>query len=54
MDKDIPSDELMGVCEINEQDLIAALLAQNVYQLNVAEQTKNQLLFLGISVVPDE
>lgn len=54
MDKDIPSDELMGVCEINDRDLIEALQAQQVHQVNVADQTKNQILFLGISVVPEE
>jgi hypothetical protein len=43
-------DEPIGVAEINMKDLVTALEAQKIYQVQVADQTQNQLLFLGIEV----
>jgi hypothetical protein len=49
-DKDLVKNDDIGVAEINHADLVAALRAQKIYQVKVAEQTQNQLLFVGISV----
>jgi hypothetical protein len=46
--------EPMGVAEINATDLYEALKAQKVYQVKVADQTQNQVLFVGIEVRKDE
>jgi hypothetical protein len=51
VDDDNPlPDDAMGVCEIGYEELALALSAQQVHHVNVAEQTRNQVLFVGISV----
>ncbi len=52
-DEDLFNDDPIGTAEINYEDIVAALQAGEVYQVNVANQTQNQLLFVGISVVPE-
>ena len=53
IDEDLWEDDPIGVAEINYDDVVAALEAGEVYQVKVAEQTQNQLLFVGISVMPE-
>lgn len=54
VDDDEPlDDDQMGIFEINYQDLVAALEAQQVHHVNVAEQTNRQILFVGIAVMPE-
>ena len=43
----------IGVAEINYEDVVAALESEQVYQVKVADQTDNQLLFVGISVTAE-
>lgn len=51
VDDDNPlPDDAMGVCEIGYGELVAALQSQQVHHVNVAEQTRSQVLFVGISV----
>jgi len=52
-DADVDANDPIGLCELNYMDLAAALQAQQVHHVNVAEQTHKQLLFMGISVIPD-
>jgi hypothetical protein len=49
-DEDVAYDDPIGVAEINGSDIAAAWAAQKVYQVRVAEQTSNQILYIGISV----
>ncbi len=49
-DDDIGSDDPIGTAELNYEDLIAALQGERVTQIRVAEQTRGQLLYVGISV----
>lgn len=51
-DDPMPNDPI-GECELRYQDLVEALEAQQVHHVNVAEQTNNQLLFVGIRVIPE-
>jgi len=44
----------IGVAEINSDDLKKALDSQKIYQLNVSDQTQNQLLFIAIEVRAQE
>ena len=44
--------EPIGVAIINSKDLRKALEDQKIYQVPVADQTSNQLLFIGIDVRP--
>jgi hypothetical protein len=54
VDDDEPlDDDQMGIFEINYKDFVAALEAQQVHHVNVAEQTNRQILFVGIAVVPE-
>jgi len=50
IDKDIAQDDPIGTVEINDRDLRAALEAEKVYQVKVADQSQNQVLFIGLSV----
>jgi len=49
-DEDLVNDDDMGVAEINAADVAAAWAAKKIYQVRVAEQTANQILYVGISV----
>jgi hypothetical protein len=40
----------IGVAVINFQDIQKALEEQKIYQVPVADQTENQILFIGIEV----
>jgi hypothetical protein len=51
-DADLSNDDGIGVAEIPHDEIVAALTGQTIRQVNVATQTQNQLLFVGISVVP--
>lgn len=46
----VGSDDPIGTAELVYEDLVAALSAEQVTQIRVAEQTHNQLLYIGISV----
>lgn len=45
--------EQIGIAEIGYPQLLAAQRAGNIYQVPVADQTHNQLLFVGIQVKPE-
>jgi hypothetical protein len=49
-DDPIGSNELIGTAELNYDDLVDALESQKIWQVAVADQTHNQLLYVGISV----
>jgi hypothetical protein len=49
-DEDLFNPDPIGVAEITKSNLLDALAAGKVYQVPVADQTHNQLLFIGISV----
>jgi hypothetical protein len=49
-DEDLVNDDSIGIAEITKAQLLDALASGKVYQVPVADQTDNQLLFLGISV----
>jgi hypothetical protein len=51
IDRDLAFDDEIGTAELNSTDLTAAFLSAQVYHVRVAEQTNNQILFIGISVV---
>ncbi len=51
-DKDLTKDDFIGKAELTYDDLVAALKAGKIFQVMVADQTQNQLLFVGISVRP--
>lgn len=42
----------IGTAQMTYDDLVDALVVGKVLQVNVADQTNNQLLFVGISVMP--
>jgi len=50
-DKDLIDHDDIGSAIIGYEDFLKAFLTGKVYQVNVAEQTKKQILFIGISVV---
>jgi hypothetical protein len=50
VDADVAEHDLIADAEIPFAELEAALRSGSVYQVNVADQTQNQLLFLGIRV----
>jgi hypothetical protein len=50
LDKDLSNDDPIGVFELNTSDFEAALVAGHVHNVIVAEQTRNQVLFAGITV----
>ena len=50
-DEDLPLSEPVGLAELNIHDLLDALHAGHVHQVEVADQTSNQLLLVGISVL---
>jgi hypothetical protein len=50
VDKDISEDDPIGIAEIGPAALHVAFDSGSVYQVNVASQTKNQILAIGISV----
>ncbi|WP_197041088.1 hypothetical protein [Chondromyces apiculatus] len=53
LDNDSPFDsEKIGAFQISYDVLVAALRSGKVHQVQVADQTHNQLLFLGIQVWP--
>jgi hypothetical protein len=52
LDRDLSEHDAIGDCNIRFDELAAALQAQDVHQVRVAEQTADQLLFIGISVYP--
>jgi hypothetical protein len=49
-DEDLINHDGIGVAEITKQDLLDALASGQTYQVPVARQTNDQLLFIGISV----
>lgn len=49
-DKDLEFDDAIGTFELNTADFDAALRYGRVFQVRVAEQTSQQVLFVGISV----
>ncbi len=49
-DEDLVNHDAIGVAELNNSHLRAALMAGQVYHVPVADQTNQQILFLGISV----
>jgi hypothetical protein len=49
-DEDLLNHDSIGVAEINSSHLVDALAAGKVYHVPVADQTNQQILFLGISV----
>ncbi|MBS2033074.1 MAG: hypothetical protein JST54_34695 [Deltaproteobacteria bacterium] len=51
-DKDLTKSDDIGRAEIGYDDLVAALNAGKIWQVPVADQTQNQLLFIGIEVRP--
>jgi hypothetical protein len=46
----VPKPSPIGVVVINSKDLQKALDAEKIYQVSVADQTQNQILFIGIEV----
>jgi hypothetical protein len=50
-DADLVDADPIGHAEINSNDLDAALTAQEKLEVQVSDQTSDQLLFIGISVV---
>jgi hypothetical protein len=55
-DPDIPftnGDDDMGIINIGVDELIAAMNAKKTYQINVQKQTNEQVLFVGVSVLPE-
>lgn len=53
IDKDLAADDFIGTVELTRDDLRAALRAGNVYPVQVAAQSANQLLFVNISVAAE-
>jgi hypothetical protein len=49
-DEDLINDDAIGVAEVNSAQLKEALAAGKVYHVPVADQTNQQILFLGLSV----
>jgi hypothetical protein len=47
---DLGSDDPIGTAELTYEDVVAALSYEQVLQVRVYEQTRGQLLFVGISV----
>lgn len=47
----LDDDDAIGIAVINSADLMAALAAQKKYEVKVADQTSDQLVFIGISVL---
>jgi mRNA interferase MazF len=47
----LDSDDEVGIAVVNAADMRAALAAQKKYQVQVSNQTSNQILFIGISVL---
>jgi len=52
-DEDFFEHDFIGVADIDHDDLLAARAAGGVHAVSVATQTRNQLLFVGIVVVPE-
>lgn len=52
-DADFNATDPIGIASINTNDLSAALSAKKVYHVNVADQTRNTILFLDITVTAD-
>jgi hypothetical protein len=52
-DRDIEYHDPMGTCDINYGDLVTALQARRVHHVKVADQTYQQVLFVGIEVWPE-
>lgn len=50
-DSDLVYDDTIGAATINSSDLMTALAADHKYEVQVNDQTNNQLLFIGIEVV---
>jgi hypothetical protein len=50
-DQDLVDDDPIGHAEINSNELNAALTAQEKLEIQVSDQTSDQLLFVGITVV---
>jgi hypothetical protein len=46
----LDDDDAIGIAVVNSVDLKAALAAQKKYEVDVSDQTSNQLVFIGISV----
>jgi hypothetical protein len=49
-DQDLVNNDPIGSVQLSYSDLVSALQAGKIYQVNVATQGQNQLLFVGISV----
>ena len=52
-DLDLQNDDPIGTAIINYGDLVEAWAENTKFWINVATQTQNQLLFLGVVVSPD-
>ena len=52
LDRDFPSDEMMGVAEIPFAALVRALEVGGVLQVPVGDQTDGQVMSVGVSVTP--
>jgi hypothetical protein len=53
IDQDVVEDDPIGVVELTEADLVAARTAGRVHHVQVSEQSQNQILFVGISVLAE-
>ena len=51
-DEDLVNDDPIGVAEVNYADVVAALKDGHIFQVELAAQTNNQLLFVAMSVMP--
>lgn len=53
IDQDVMEDDPIGVAELTQLDLEAARTAGRVHHVQVNDQTQNQILFVGVSVLPE-
>ena len=53
MDKDFAHDDAMGTAQIGQIEFEASLADGKVHQVNIADQTNSQILFVSIIVLPE-
>ncbi|NUQ75419.1 MAG: hypothetical protein HUU21_17870 [Polyangiaceae bacterium] len=53
IDEDISEHDTIGIVEINYDDVVAALMEQQVVPIQVKNQGLGQVLFVGISAIPE-
>jgi hypothetical protein len=53
IDQDVMEDDPIGVVELTPADLEAARASGRIYQVRVSDQSQNQILFIGISVIAE-